>query len=230
MDYQAIDVSQEGAVSHYKIKRRNKPGLIDVTLNMPGKHNILNSLAAFAVANEDGIRAPALVESLKNFSGIGRRFQICGDFETTAGQLKLIDDYGHHPTEIAATIDAVKQGWSEKRLVMVFQPHRYTRTRDLFEDFVSVLNKVDVLIMLEVYSAGEAVISGADGRSLCRSIRQRGHLDPIFVNEQKELNTALADIVNDGDIIVTQGAGNVGSIAKDWFNQKLAFIDDLRQV
>jgi len=229
LDYQAVEVSQEGTMSSYKVKRRGKPGLIDVQLNMPGKHNILNSLAAFAVANEDGIRAPALVESLAKFSGIGRRFQICGDYKTVVGELKLVDDYGHHPTEINATIEAVRAGWSDKRLVMVFQPHRYSRTRDLFEDFVSVLIKVDVLIMLDVYSAGEASIAGADSRSLCRSIRQRGQLEPIFVKEQKSLNAVLAEVVKDGDIVVTQGAGNVGKIAKDWVDEKLAFINELKR-
>jgi len=225
VDYQAVEFRQEGPISFYKIKRKGKPGLLEVKLNMPGRHNVLNSLAAFAVANEDGVRAPALVKSLLNFGGIGRRFESHGKFETSQGELELVDDYGHHPTEVAATIKAVRDGWSDKRLVMIFQPHRYTRTRDQFEDFAAALSKVDVLIMLDVYSAGEAPIAGADSRSLCRSIRQRGKLDPIFIEDQSELKSALAAVVNDGDIIVTQGAGNVGGIAKSWSKEKLAFVN-----
>ncbi|WP_196137166.1 UDP-N-acetylmuramate--L-alanine ligase [Aliikangiella sp. G2MR2-5] len=224
-DYKAVEFRQQGGVSHYKIKRKGKPGLLEINLNMPGRHNVLNSLAAFAVANEDGVKAKALVESLENFSGIGRRFQFCGKFKTKVGELELIDDYGHHPTEVAATINAVREGWGERRLVMVFQPHRYTRTRDLFDDFASVLSKVDVLIMLDVYAAGESPIAGADSRALCRSIRQRSKLDPIFVENQQELKTTLANIAADGDLIVTQGAGNVGAIAKEWAEDKMVFID-----
>ncbi len=227
MDYQAVEFEQHGAICHYKIKRKGKSGLIDIVLNMPGRHNVLNSLAAFVVANEDGVRSPGIVESLKNFSGVGRRFEFCGEFETKVGKLELVDDYGHHPTEVAATINAVRDGWSNKRLVMVFQPHRYSRTRDLFEDFSAVLSKVDVLIMLDVYAAGETPIAGADSRSLCRSIRQRGLTDPIFVEDQKDLKATLAAIVKDGDLIVTQGAGNVGGIAKKWSQEKLQFINDL---
>ncbi|TQV89890.1 UDP-N-acetylmuramate--L-alanine ligase [Aliikangiella coralliicola] len=226
-DYQAVEFQQQGGVSHYKIKRKGKPGLLEVKLNMPGKHNVLNSLAALAVANEDGVRAPALVESLKNFAGIGRRFQFCGQFETKKGTLELVDDYGHHPTEVAATVSAVRDGWKNKRLVMVFQPHRYTRTRDLFEDFAAVLSKVDVLILLDVYAAGEAPIAGADSRSLCRSIRQRGQTDPIFVEDPNDLKSTVAAVVKDGDLVVTQGAGNVGAISKDWATEKMSFVDEL---
>jgi UDP-N-acetylmuramate--alanine ligase len=143
--------------------------------------------------------------------------------------LELVDDYGHHPTEVAATIKAVRDGWQDSRLVMIFQPHRYTRTRDQFEDFSASLSKVDVLIMLDVYSAGEAPIAGADSRSLCRSIRQRGKIDPIFVEDQSELNSVLAAVVKDGDIIVTQGAGNVGGIAKNWSQEQLAFVSELNE-
>ncbi|MGX5174686.1 UDP-N-acetylmuramate--L-alanine ligase [Aliikangiella sp. IMCC44653] len=226
VDYQAVDFRQEGSVSYYKIKRKGKPGLLEIKLNMPGRHNVLNSLAAFTVANEDGVRAPALVESLKSFGGIGRRFQFCGEFKTNKGAIELVDDYGHHPTEVLATVNAVRDGWKNKRLVMVFQPHRYSRTRDLFEDFAAVLSKVDVLIMLEVYAAGEAPIAGADGRALCRSIRMRGKLDPIFVEEQGDLENTLAGVMQDGDLLVTQGAGNVGGIAKAWTNNQLNFLNE----
>jgi len=224
VDYQAIEMSQKGTVSQFKVKRKGKPGLVSLTLNMPGKHNVLNSLAAFAVANEDGVKAAVIAEALKTFSGIGRRFQSYGKFNTGQGQIELVDDYGHHPTEILATIDAVRSGWQDNRLVMVFQPHRYTRTRDLYEDFAHVLIKVDVLIIMQVYAAGEAPIVGADSRSLCRTIRQHGGLDPIFVENINDLESALSAVVQDGDLIVTQGAGNVGGLASSWANKKMNFI------
>ncbi len=225
VDYQAIEVTQKGVVSQFKIKRKGKPGLVDITLNMPGRHNVLNSLAAFAVANEDGVKAAVIAEALRTFSGIGRRFQSYGQFSTSKGQLELVDDYGHHPTEIQATINAVRNGWPKNRLVMVFQPHRYTRTRDLYDDFANVLAKVDVLIIMQVYPAGETPIVGADSRSLCRTIRQHGGLDPIFVEDPNGLKSALAAIAQDGDLIVTQGAGNVGGLAASWAEEKMAFIN-----
>lgn len=224
VDYQAVDFKQNGVVSEFKIKRKGKPGLVEICLNMPGKHNVLNSLAAFAVANEDGVKALAISDALRTFSGIGRRFQSYGEFETKKGNVELVDDYGHHPTEIQATIDAVRSGWSERRIVMVFQPHRYTRTRDLYEDFARVLSTVDVLIIMQVYAAGEAPIAGADSRSLCRTIRQHGGLDPIFVENKEDIKQALSNTVLEGDIIVTQGAGNVGGLAALWASQNMEFI------
>jgi len=224
VDYQAIDMQQKGTVSQFKVKRKGKPGLVDITLNMPGRHNVLNSLAAFAVANEDGVKANAISEALTTFSGIGRRFQSYGEFETQKGLVELVDDYGHHPTEIQATIDAVRSGWAERRIVMVFQPHRYTRTRDLYEDFARVLSNVDVLIIMQVYAAGETPIAGSDSRSLCRTIRQHGGLDPIFVEQQNDIKQALANVIHDGDIIVTQGAGNIGGLAANWASENLEFI------
>jgi len=226
VDYRAIDVSQKGIVSQFKIKRKGKPGLVNIDLNMPGKHNVLNSLAAFAVANEDGVKASVIAEALKTFAGIGRRFQSYGQFKTDRGNLELVDDYGHHPTEINATIDAVRNGWQKKRLVMIFQPHRYTRTRDLYDDFANVLSKVDVLIIMQVYPAGETAIAGADSRSLCRTIRQHGNLDPIFVEETSDLKSVLKTVAQDGDIIVTQGAGNIGGLAESWAKEKMSFINN----
>ena len=224
VDYQAVEVVQEGVTSEYKIKRKGKPGLVKISLNMPGKHNVLNSLAAFAVANEDGVKAIDIAEALSTFAGIGRRFESYGEFETSKGKIEVVDDYGHHPTEIGATIEAVRNGWSDKRLVMVFQPHRYTRTRDLYEDFANVLSKVDVLIIMQVYAAGEQPIAGADSRSLCRTIRQHGQIDPIFVENQEDIKVALANVVQDGDLIVTQGAGNVGGLASSWSEENMSFI------
>jgi len=223
LDYQVVDVKQKGVISYFKIKRKGKPGLVDMTLNMPGKHNVLNATAAFAIANEDGVKAAAISEALRTFAGIGRRFQCYGVFNTSVGKIELVDDYGHHPTEILATINAVREGWPDKRLVMVFQPHRYTRTRDLYEDFANVLAKVDLLIMLQVYAAGEAPIVGADSRSLCGTIRQHSDIDPIFVNDQSELKKLLENNLKDGDLLVTQGAGNVGGLASSWAQEKLSF-------
>jgi len=225
VDYQAVEMQQKGVVSQFKIKRKGKPGLVSISLNMPGKHNVLNALAAFVVANEDGVKANVIAEALATFAGIGRRFQSYGEFKTDKGIIDLVDDYGHHPTEINATIDAVRSGWAGKRLVMIFQPHRYTRTRDLYEDFANVLSKVDVLIIMEVYAAGETPIAGADSRSLCRTIRQHGNLEPIFVEEQEDIKTALAKVVQDGDLIVTQGAGNVGGLASSWAEDNMSFIN-----
>jgi UDP-N-acetylmuramate--alanine ligase len=180
---------------------------------MPGLHNMLNALAAITVSTKLGVDDDAIKRSLSLFKGIGRRFQVQGDFPLAKGVVTFVDDYGHHPREIAATLSALKQAWSARRKVVIFQPHRYTRTRDLFEDFVQVLASVDVLILMDIYSAGESVIPGADGRSLCRAIRLRGQVDPIFVEHWEALPNLLASIVCEGDVILTMGAGNVGQIA-----------------
>lgn len=156
----------------------------------------------------------AILSAMAGTQGTGRRFDHLGEFETGCGKAMLVDDYGHHPSEVDVTIDAARAGWEDKRLVMVFQPHRYSRTRDLYDDFANVLEKVDVLIMLDVYSAGEAPIAGADGRALCRTIRSRGKLDPIFVPETQNLPSVLANVLQDGDLVLTQGAGDVGKVAK----------------
>ncbi|OEE97776.1 hypothetical protein A1QM_13730 [Vibrio genomosp. F10 str. 9ZC157] len=146
--------------------------------------------------------------------GTGRRFEHLGEFDTGRGQAMLVDDYGHHPTEVDVTIKAARSGWEEKRLVMIFQPHRYSRTRDLYDDFANVLDQVDVLLMLDVYPAGEQPIAGADGRALCRTIRSRGRIDPIFVADTESLPAVLANVLQDGDLVLTQGAGDVGKVAK----------------
>jgi UDP-N-acetylmuramate--alanine ligase len=197
----------------FSVIRRGDYPLLQVTLNMPGWHNMLNSLAAIAVATKLAVADEAIIKSLGAFKGIGRRFQLQGDLALDGGKLTLVDDYGHHPREIAATLEALRQAWPTRRSVIVFQPHRYTRTRDLFEDFVQVLSTVDVLILMDVYSAGEAVIAAADGRTLSRAIRMRGQVDPVFVDDWQELPTILAGIVRADDVILTMGAGNVGHIA-----------------
>jgi len=216
---------QDGAQGHFTIRRQDKP-LISVTLNAPGRHNALNAAAAVAVATDAGIEDDAILRALAGFQGTGRRFDFLGEYSLEnvnekAGSAMLVDDYGHHPTEVDATIKAARAGWPDKRLVMIFQPHRYTRTRDLYDDFANVLSQVDVLIMLDVYPAGEAPIPGADSRSLCRTIRARGKLDPILVSDIDAVPESLAQILEGGDLIMVQGAGNIGKVARKLADQKL---------
>lgn len=212
-DFVISDFSQSGTQSRFVISDTDG-NQREVVLNLPGKHNALNATAAFALARDEGISEQAILAAFTEFEGIGRRFQQYGEFDTGNGKVLLLDDYGHHPTEVAATIAAVRAAWPERRLVMAYQPHRYTRTRDLYEDFAKVLSSVDKLLLLEVYSAGEAPIAGADSRSLCRSIRARGTLDPIYVSGPDELAPSLADVLADGDVVLTQGAGNIGALVK----------------
>jgi len=212
-DVRATDIKQDGLQTSFSVVRRGDYPVLRVTLNMPGWHNMLNALAAIAVATQLNVDDAAIIKSLGAFKGVGRRFQHTTVTFPDIGELPLVDDYGHHPREIAATLEALRQAWPGRRSVVVFQPHRYTRTRDLFEDFVHVLSTVDVLILMDVYSAGEAPIPGADGRALSRAIRVRGQVDPVFVDVWEELPTILAGIVQAGDVILTMGAGNVGHIA-----------------
>jgi UDP-N-acetylmuramate--alanine ligase len=212
-DVRAVDIKQEGMHTTFRVLRRGDYPALTIILNMPGWHNMLNALAAIAVASRLNVNDTAIIKSLGAFKGIGRRFQINGDVAVGTGKLTLVDDYGHHPREIAATLEALRQAWPDRRKVVVFQPHRYSRTRDLFEDFVHILSTVDVLILMEVYAAGESPISGADGRALSRAIRIRGQVDPVFVENWEELATILAGIVKENDVLLTLGAGNVGHIA-----------------
>jgi UDP-N-acetylmuramate--alanine ligase len=192
---------------------------------MPGRHNVLNATAAIAVASDEGISGPDILRGLTEFEGVGRRFEEHGEFKCGQGRFYLVDDYGHHPREVLANIEAIRAGWPDRRLVMIYQPHRYSRTHDLYEDFVDVLSKVDLLILLEVYSAGEQEISGADSRSLCGSIRQRGRVDPIYVERIEGVPIVLEDLIIDGDIVLTQGAGETAKLATDiamlWANRKV---------
>ncbi|MFT5577833.1 MAG: UDP-N-acetylmuramate--alanine ligase [Paraglaciecola psychrophila] len=213
-DYCISQVVKSNFSSAFTVARPGAMSDLEVIINMPGEHNILNAAAAIAVATDEGIDDAAIVRGLKNFQGVGRRFQRYGAFSLgETGTIELVDDYGHHPTEVAATISAARQAWPDQRLVMVYQPHRYSRTKDLYEDFVRVLSTVDSLLLLEVYSAGEDAIAGADSRSLCGSIRSRGQLDPVFVESIESVASVLAGVIRDGDVVLTQGAGNVGSIA-----------------
>jgi UDP-N-acetylmuramate--alanine ligase len=212
-DVQAHNVSYAGARARFRIRLPQDARDLDVALNLPGRHNVLNALAAIAVAFDLGVSGDAIQRALSGFQGIGRRFQRYGDIVTKAGTVTLVDDYGHHPTEMAATLAAVRASWPNRRLVVVFQPHRYTRTRDLFDDFTQVLNEVDVAVVLEVYAASEAPIAGADGRALCRALRVRGKLDPVFVEDIADLPTTLGNLLCDGDVLLTLGAGSIGAAA-----------------
>ncbi|WP_127347787.1 UDP-N-acetylmuramate--L-alanine ligase [Pseudidiomarina mangrovi] len=231
-DVRASDYQQNGGQSHFLVHRNDRQPLA-VTVNLPGRHNVLNALAAIAVASDEGINDGAIVRALAKFGGIGRRFSVLGQFALNAQdsaaeqQVMLIDDYGHHPSEVAATIAAARAGWPERRLVMAFQPHRYSRTRDLYDDFVQVLSQVDVLLLLDVYSAGEAPISGADSRALARSLRLRGQMEPIYVGSNDDLFAVLADVLQPGDMLFAQGAGNIGALAKELAQTQLQ-ADSLR--
>ncbi len=214
-DVYADNIEQIGMNTQFTVHRSGDYTDLQINLNLPGRHNMLNALAAISVATELGIPDSAILKSLSKFKGIGRRFQVLGELEMKQGSVLMVDDYGHHPKEISATLEAARVAWPNRRLVLIFQPHRFTRTRDLFEDFVQVLSSVDVLILLEVYTAGEKPIAGADGRALSRAIRTRGAVDPVFVLKLKDLAKVAFSIVGADDLLITQGAGSVGQIANE---------------
>lgn len=220
-DYRAVDVQQSGSSSRFRVFRPDGHAPLEITLGMPGQHNVLNALAAIAVATDEGVSDEAIKTGLEGFQGVGRRFQVYGNYAVENGEAMLVDDYGHHPRELQATVAAIREGWPERRLLMVFQPHRYSRTRDLYEDFVDVLTQVDALVLLEVYSAGETPVPGADGRNLCRSIRTRGQVDPVFVESVESVPDVIAGMVRPGDIVLTQGAGSVGALAQELAKREL---------
>ena len=213
-DVRAVNVDRRGVQSRFDVLRPGREPLA-VSLNLPGRHNVLNALAAIAVATELDVDDAAIQRALAGFQGIDRRLQWLGDVQVAAGTVTLVDDYGHHPTEVAATLEAARQGWPDRRVVLVFQPHRYTRTRDLLDEFARVLSEADALIVAEVYPAGEAPIAGADGKSLCRAIRSRGRVEPVLLKSLDELPGALADLLRDGDVVLTMGAGSIGAAAHD---------------
>ncbi len=212
-DVRAVNVRQDGLQMYFDVQFAAGGMMQDICLNLPGEHNVLNALASIVLAREFNISADNIRTALANFQGIGRRVQRQPDLVWDGGTAQLFDDYGHHPTEVAATLRAMRGGWPDRRLVVIFQPHRFTRTRDLFEDFADVLSEPDVLVLTEVYSAGEDVIAGADGRSLSRSIRNRGQVDPIFVPDTADVPEALENILHDGDVVLTLGAGSVGALS-----------------
>ncbi|MFI8620047.1 MULTISPECIES: UDP-N-acetylmuramate--L-alanine ligase [unclassified Marinomonas] len=214
-DFYATDIVQTGRFCEFTAHRPEGEPL-KIRLPMPGMHNVLNALSTIAVATDLGVDAAAIQAGLMGFEGVGRRFQEQTPLALSDGsEVMFVDDYGHHPSEVLATIKAIRAGWPEKRLVMIYQPHRFSRTRDLYEDFVRVLSQVDVLLLLDVYSAGETPINGADSRSLCGSIRQRGTVDPVHVGSVTDLRSILSNVLKKDDLLITQGAGDIGLISKN---------------
>ena len=213
-DLRAVKLERLGARTRFEVLREGHEPL-PVTLNLAGLHNVRNALAAIAVATELEVADSSIQRALASFEGIGRRFETVGEVETAAGHVTIVDDYGHHPTEIEATLEAARQAWPGRRLVLAFQPHRYTRTHDLIDDFGRVLSAADALLVTEVYAAGEEPIANADGRAICRAVRGRGQIEPVFVGEISELAGALAGLIQDGDVVLTMGAGSIGVVAHE---------------
>ena len=210
-DVRAEDIEQDGAAMTFALclPEQNR---IRVRLALPGRHNVLNALAAAAVGWQLGVAPEAIAAALGSFEGIGRRFNLLGEVVTPNGaRVQVVDDYGHHPKELAAVFEAARGGWNDRRLVVAFQPHRYSRTRDLFDEFAGVLSDVDALVLTEVYPAGEAPIAGADAKALARAIRARGRIDPVVVGGADELAGVLPDILQDGDLLLMMGAGDIGA-------------------
>jgi UDP-N-acetylmuramate--alanine ligase len=202
---------------HFTVQRRNGVALPDlpVVLNLPGEHNVLNALAAIGIAVELGVPDAAVQQALADFKGVGRRFQRYGQAALpSGGHCTVVDDYGHHPVEMAATLAAARGAFPGQRLVLAFQPHRYSRTRDQFDAFAAVLSEVDALVLSEVYPAGEAPIAGADAKSLARAIRARGRNEPVVVSRVADLATVLPDVLTDGDLLLMMGAGDIGAVAQ----------------
>jgi len=213
-DLRATSLERQGAKTGFQVLRAARPPL-PVTLNLPGLHNVRNALAAIAVATELEIEDAAIQRALAGFEGIGRRLEVLAEVATKAGRITIVDDYGHHPTEIDATLDAARQAWPGRRLVLAFQPHRYTRTRDLIDDFGRALSAADALLVTEVYAAGEDPIANADGRAICRAVRGRGQIEPVFVEDVRKLPKALAGVIADRDVVLTMGAGSIGVVAHE---------------
>ncbi len=206
-------VAQDGQMKFDCVRVNGSVSRFPVTLNLPGMHNVLNALAAIAVATEVGVPDAAIAKALAEFKGVGRRFQRYGEVAIpSGGSFTLIDDYGHHPVEMRATLAAARGAFPGRRLLLAFQPHRFTRTRDCFEDFVGVLNTVDALVLGEVYAAGEAPIVAADGRSLARALRVAGRVEPVFVEDIAEMSGVILDVARDGDVVITMGAGSIGGV------------------
>ncbi len=218
-DIYASDLEYHGGHTKFIVNGKNIKTPMMFTLNLPGKHNVLNALASIAVGLEFEIDPQKIALALENFAGIGRRMQYLGAVSLEGGEAVFIDDYAHHPKEIAATVEGIRNGWPKKRVVAVFQPHRYTRTRDLFDEFVAVLNDVDVLLLLNVYPAGEKFINNADSRALAHALRLRGKLDAVLLEDEQKLSHTLANIIAPDDIVITLGAGSIGKLATTLFEQ-----------
>ncbi len=215
----AVNLQADGTVMRFDVQRQGAAGILppmSVALNLPGRHNVLNALAAIAVATELGVPDEAMADALASFNGVGRRFTQVGDFAVSeqrgGGAFTLIDDYGHHPVEMAATLAAARGAWPRRRIVLAFQPHRYTRTRDCFEDFVRVLGSADAVLLTDVYPAGEQALVAADGRALARALRVAGRVEPVFIEDVADLPQAIRDFVRDGDVVVVMGAGSISRV------------------
>ena len=211
-NFRARDIEYEESVWRFTVERPEERSELNVELPLPGFHNVRNAVAAIAVATEESIADEAIRQGLKNFSGVGRRFET-REITVREKHLTLVDDYGHHPTEVKNVLDTARLVWPSRRLLMVYQPHRYTRTRDLYDDFVRVLSEVDALILVEIYSAGEQAIPGADSKSLAAGIRQRGGVNPIVVSDPNEARDLVKKLANEGDVVIVQGAGNVSLVS-----------------
>ncbi len=214
-DVRASNLRQDGARMHFDLRLPDADEPVAITLNLPGRHNVLNALAASAIGWQLGVPPAALQSALSAFQGVGRRFSLRGPLAVDDGEVMLVDDYGHHPSELAAVFAAARGGWPERRLVVAFQPHRYSRTRDLLDDFARVLADVDVLVLTEVYPAGELPIANADGRALARAVRARGKVDPVLVEHPRDLRAALPALLHDGDLLLLLGAGDIGTTATE---------------
>jgi UDP-N-acetylmuramate--alanine ligase len=214
-DVRATQIRREGLQTTFDVLRPGHAAPLTVTVNLPGLHNVLNSLAAIAVASELGVADAPIQSALRGFQGIDRRLTHVADVPVADGVATVIDDYGHHPTEIAATLDALRQGYAGRRIVLAFQPHRYTRTRDLLDDFANVLASADALLVTDVYAAGEAPIEGADSRAICRAVRSRGKVEPVLVHQVSELALALHDMLRPGDVVAMMGAGTISAAAHE---------------
>ena len=211
--FRATNIQANGQHWTFSVERPGWGKDLNVRLSIPGQHNVMNALAAIAVASEEGIEDAAILAGLDCFAGVDRRFQVTGDISLGGSQVILVDDYGHHPTEVEAVIKTARRVWPGEKIAMVYQPHRYSRTRDLFDDFVRVLSEVDTLILLEVYSAGEAPISGADSKALAQAIRQRGQVSPVYAQDPEEALVLLPSLLKEGEVLLVQGAGNVNVIS-----------------
>ena len=218
-DYRARFLRQQGPRTWFAVAKKDRADWLEIALNLPGKHNLLNALAAVVVAHELGVTDAAIVRALSSFQGIARRCHVRGAIRLNGVRVTLIDDYAHHPTELRAVFAAIRAGWPGRRLVVVYQPHRYTRTRDLFEDFSQALSTADRLLLFEVYAAGETPIAGADSRALCRAIRLRGRIDPVFVKDHAELAEVLAGIIEDDDLLLTLGAGDIDQVSRQLYER-----------
>ncbi len=213
-DVRAEEVEQSGGAMRFTLCLPDGTRT-PTTLALPGRHNVQNALAAATIGWQLGVAPETIARALETFAGIGRRFNLLGELTTAQGaKVQLVDDYGHHPKELEAVFEAARGGWPERRLVVAFQPHRYSRTRDLFDDFAAVLSNVDALVLTEVYPAGEAPIAGADAKSLARSIRARGRIDPVVVGSAADLASVLPDVLRDGDLLLLMGAGDIGAAAQ----------------